>query len=211
MDIQAPNLPLSDGTGGATVYVSVAEKYDLSPDARDRRIDKAKGKVQVVGFDGTNQDGVDDDDVFPTHWRPRSCLFPSSAFNLGADDTALDYRQPMGLVYPADPAWMQHPYTHVNPTQILAEARYLSFHTSPSSDGWDSEVHSSSNASPERYNVSNASTLPSAGGAPSARPAPAAGRKYIPLKQGAQDAHKPLGQGPPRALRRLTSQWRSTV
>ncbi|KAJ7462292.1 hypothetical protein B0H11DRAFT_1816162 [Mycena galericulata] len=114
-----------------------------------------------------------------------------NAANLaGVDDTALDYRQLMGLVYPADPSRMQHPYTHVDPTQILAGDGYPNFHASPSSDGWGNGVHSSSNASPEPYNVSNASTPPSTEGAPSIRPAPAAGRKYIPLKQGAQDAHK---------------------
>lgn len=35
------------------------------PDARGRRIDKGKTKVQVVGFDGLNQDGVDDDECAP--------------------------------------------------------------------------------------------------------------------------------------------------
>ncbi|KAF7315734.1 Sec7-like domain belongs to guanine nucleotide exchange factors [Mycena indigotica] len=108
-----------------------------------------------------------------------------SAANLaGIDD---NYRQLMGLVYPensrsAVPA--QNPYTHVDPTQILSggpsENAYASFHASPSSDGWGNGVNSSSNASPEPHNVSNASTPPSTEGALSAtRPS---GRKYAPLK-----------------------------
>ncbi|KAJ7680307.1 hypothetical protein DFH06DRAFT_1162572 [Mycena polygramma] len=119
-----------------------------------------------------------------------------NAANLaGVDDSALDYRQLMGLVYPENSrsSLVQNPYTHVDPTQILAggqgDSGYPSFHASPSSDGWGNGVNTSSNASPEPYNVSNASTPPSTEGAPSSRPAPAA-RKYIPLKQGAQEVHK---------------------
>ncbi|KAJ7497282.1 hypothetical protein FB451DRAFT_1017720 [Mycena latifolia] len=120
-----------------------------------------------------------------------------NAANLaGVDEsTALDYRHLMGLVYPDNirNSVVQNPYTHVDPTQILAggqgEGGFPSFHASPSSDGWGNGVNSSSNASPEPYNASNASTPPSTEGAPSTRPAPAA-RKYIPLKQGAQEAHK---------------------
>jgi len=43
-----------------------------SEEERGRRIDKGKGKVQVVGFDGTNQDGTEDDDVVPMDWRAMS-------------------------------------------------------------------------------------------------------------------------------------------
>lgn len=39
---------------------------------RGRRIDKGKAKVQVVGFDGTNQDGGEDDDVVAMDWRAMS-------------------------------------------------------------------------------------------------------------------------------------------
>ncbi|KAG1816135.1 uncharacterized protein BJ212DRAFT_1568725 [Suillus subaureus] len=39
---------------------------------RGRRIDKGKAKVQVIGFDGTNQDGVEDDDVVAMDWRAMS-------------------------------------------------------------------------------------------------------------------------------------------
>ncbi|KAJ7072340.1 hypothetical protein C8F01DRAFT_241852 [Mycena amicta] len=42
------------------------------PDERGRRIDKGKAKVQIVGFDGHDQDGVDDDDVIPMDWRAMS-------------------------------------------------------------------------------------------------------------------------------------------
>ncbi|KAF8210258.1 hypothetical protein K438DRAFT_1710870 [Mycena galopus ATCC 62051] len=112
-----------------------------------------------------------------------------NAANLaGVDESTLDYRQLMGLVYPNTTQ-----YTHVDPTQILAGQgdAYQSFHASPSSDGWGNGVGSSSNASPEPYNVSNASTPPSTEGhthaSSSARPAH---RKYVPLKQTAQEAHK---------------------
>lgn len=36
------------------------EKLDPKSDERGRRIDKGKAKVRVVGFDGTNQDGVEE-------------------------------------------------------------------------------------------------------------------------------------------------------
>lgn len=39
---------------------------------RGRRIDKGKAKVQVIGFDGTNQDGAEDDDVVAMDWRAMS-------------------------------------------------------------------------------------------------------------------------------------------
>ncbi|KAJ7901815.1 hypothetical protein B0H14DRAFT_3851911 [Mycena olivaceomarginata] len=116
-----------------------------------------------------------------------------NAANLaGVDESTLDYRQLMGLVYPNTTQ-----YTHVDPTQILGQGDYghnPSFHASPSSDGWGNGVGSSSNASPEPYNASNASTPPSTEGnahPPStARPAQ---RKYVPLKQSTaaqQEAHK---------------------
>ncbi|KIK44787.1 hypothetical protein CY34DRAFT_599629 [Suillus luteus UH-Slu-Lm8-n1] len=41
-------------------------------EGRGRRIDKGKAKVQVVGFDGTNQDGVEDDDLVAMDWRAMS-------------------------------------------------------------------------------------------------------------------------------------------
>jgi GATA-binding protein len=113
-----------------------------------------------------------------------------NAANLaGADDSALDYPQLMGLVYPESRTMVQNPYTHVDPTQILqGDGGYPSFHASPSSDEWGNGVNTSSDASPEPYNVSNASTPPSTTEGPSSRP-PA--RKYVPLKQGSlQDAQQ---------------------
>ncbi|KAH7923717.1 hypothetical protein BV22DRAFT_1196481 [Leucogyrophana mollusca] len=60
---------------------SAPEVSSVKPDAstsqadgeeRGRRIDKGKAKVQVVGFDGLNQDGTEDDDVVPMDWRAMS-------------------------------------------------------------------------------------------------------------------------------------------
>ncbi|KAF9452366.1 hypothetical protein P691DRAFT_235407 [Macrolepiota fuliginosa MF-IS2] len=39
---------------------------------RGRRIDKGKAKVRVIGFDGTNQDGPEEDDVVSMDWRAMS-------------------------------------------------------------------------------------------------------------------------------------------
>jgi len=47
--------------------VSVPNQSDLPEpeegEERGRKIDKGKGKVKVVGFDGTNQDGAEDDEL----------------------------------------------------------------------------------------------------------------------------------------------------
>lgn len=126
-----------------------------------------------------------------------------------ADD--VDYSQIMGLVYPN---LDNHPYT-VDPTQILSvnqldglpgggsiipdggsSGAYAHYHASPSSDEWGNGVNTSSNASPEPYNPSNASTPPSENhlGMPVSKPSvrrsatsPTSQRKYISLHQGAQD------------------------
>lgn len=117
-----------------------------------------------------------------------------NAANLAGVDDSVDYRQLMGLVYPSlENPMQQSPYTHVDPMQILSvhnDGGYATFHPSPSSDGWGNGVNSSSNASPEPYNTSSASTPPSAenaSGGQSSRPPPV-GRKYVPLKQSSQDA-----------------------
>ncbi|PPQ67299.1 hypothetical protein CVT25_005883 [Psilocybe cyanescens] len=110
----------------------------------------------------------------------------------GADENVLDYRQLMGLVYPHIDT-SSSSYTHVDPTQILNQHdnsgnnNYPSFHASPSSDEWGNGP--SSNASPEPYNVSNASTPPSTegGGASSTQPSR---RKYISLQQTAQEVQR---------------------
>ncbi|KAJ3483886.1 hypothetical protein NLJ89_g12025 [Agrocybe chaxingu] len=111
----------------------------------------------------------------------------------------------MGLVYPID-----NQYTHVDPTQILSintssgpgggsaggSNTFPNYHASPSSDDWGNGVNSSSNASPEPYNVSNASTPPSAEGSstgphPPRTTAPSnLSRKYISLQQSAQEVRK---------------------
>ena len=82
-----------------------------------------------------------------------------------------------------------NPFT-VDPNQILPNVSLdhseSLFHPSPSSDGWGNGVGSSSNASPEPYNVSNASTPPSTeGGAGTTRPAQS--RKIASTKRVTQD------------------------
>ena len=72
----------------------------------------------------------------------------------------------------------------VDPHQILP-LDHTDFHPSPSSDGWGNGVGSSSNASPEPYNVSNASTPPSADGGPSRNAQP---RKIASTKRVTQEA-----------------------
>ncbi|KAG6842086.1 hypothetical protein C0991_002740 [Blastosporella zonata] len=118
-----------------------------------------------------------------------------STANLGGvDDGLFDYGQLLGMVYPG----LDGRYTHVDPAQLLAGQgdgsggaggsdilnSFAQFHASPSSDGWGNGVGSSADASPEPHNTSNASTPPSAEGAPQSSTARTAnGRKYIPLKQ----------------------------
>lgn len=121
-----------------------------------------------------------------------------NAANLaGVDDPAMDYRHLMGLVYPnLDNAgnMAQNPYTHVDPTQILSveqgDGAYQSFHASPSSDGWANGVNSSTTASPEPYNTSNASTPPSVEALPNGHNARNQPRKYVPMKQTAQEIQR---------------------
>lgn len=139
-----------------------------------------------------------------------------NAANLaGVDDSALDYQQLMGLVYPNlenTGNMAQNPYTHVDPTQILSaeqgDSAYQSFHASPSSDGWGNGVNSSSNASPEPYNTSNASTPPSTEGPTNGQNVRNTPRKYIPMKQAAQDVQRKKslsGPGNPSTLGALRS------
>ncbi|KAI0695521.1 hypothetical protein BC835DRAFT_943552 [Cytidiella melzeri] len=94
----------------------------------------------------------------------------------GLDDGSLDYSLiGMGIgMYPnldGHPSLVHQPFTHIDPTQILpadhGEGPFQSFHPSPSSDGWGNGLNSSSNASPEPYITSNASTPPSVEGASS--------------------------------------------
>ncbi|KDQ57605.1 hypothetical protein JAAARDRAFT_78710 [Jaapia argillacea MUCL 33604] len=87
-----------------------------------------------------------------------------SASQAVLEDSGMDYQQIMSLMYShIDPTTgiSQSPYTHVDPTQILPAEHpevFQSFHPSPSSDGWGNGMNSSSNASPEPYNTSSASS-----------------------------------------------------
>ena len=95
----------------------------------------------------------------------------STANLTGVDETGLNYHQHlMGLMYSSldgTSGLVHHPYTHVDPTQILSgehgDGAFASLHPSPSSDGWNG-FNSSNAASPEPHNASNASTPPSAEG-----------------------------------------------
>lgn len=122
----------------------------------------------------------------------------------GMDEGLFDYGQLFGLMYSGLDA--RNPFTHVDPAQILAGqidnggivrgpgntsgstsvvGGFTHFHASPSSDGRGNGTGSSADASPEPHNISNASTPPSAEGAPSSSvhtTRTANGRKYIPLK-----------------------------
>ncbi|KAL0956601.1 hypothetical protein HGRIS_002738 [Hohenbuehelia grisea] len=100
-----------------------------------------------------------------------------SAANLANEEAVMGTY--MRLMYPLDSGpssnLSQNPYTHVDPTQILSgeqadvgaggSGAFASFHESPSSDGWGNGVGSSSNASPEPYTTSSASSPPSTEGA----------------------------------------------
>ncbi|KAI0305684.1 hypothetical protein B0F90DRAFT_1815267 [Multifurca ochricompacta] len=96
--------------------------------------------------------------------------------NLAAgDDSGMDYPNLIGIMYAngVETATLSHqPFTHVDPTQILpaehVENGFPSIHPSPSSDGWGNGFISSTAASPEPRDASNASTPPSAEGASTA-------------------------------------------
>lgn len=110
----------------------------------------------------------------------------------GGDSSTFDYRHLLGLMYPGfENAPPQQSYTHVDPTHILSspvdsDGNYpRSFHASPASD-WTNGLSASSTASPEPFHPSNASTPPSIDGTFSVANALQA-RKYVPLKQSAQD------------------------
>jgi len=117
-------------------------------------------------------------------------------------DSGLDYHHLMdlgGLAYPPDSS----PFTHVDPTQIINFTTGInSGALSPTSE-WANRIGRSTAASPESYNASNASTPPSAESpgasgicaTPNPRPQGSrrtidSTRKYVPLRQGAQDAQR---------------------
>lgn len=89
----------------------------------------------------------------------------------GVDEGSLEYPNMIGFMYTngGDATNLSHqPFTHVDPTQILpvdhGENGFASLHPSPSSDGWGNGFASSTAASPEPRDASNASTPPSAEG-----------------------------------------------
>lgn len=107
--------------------------------------------------------------------------------NLGMEEPSLDYNHLVGMMYPGlDGGPGIGPYTHVDPHHILPvdhqDGTFQSFHPSPSSDGWGNGA--SSNASPEPYNTSNASTPPSTENGVSSRNPP---RKVVSTKRVSQD------------------------
>lgn len=58
---EAANKASSNEAEGSQTESSLSRKAEADGgDERGRRIDKRKGSVRVVGFDGTNQDGVDE-------------------------------------------------------------------------------------------------------------------------------------------------------
>jgi len=89
----------------------------------------------------------------------------------GVDEGGLEYPNMIDFMYTngVEATNLSHqPFTHVDPTQILpvdhGENGFSSLHPSPSSDGWGNGFASSSAASPEPRDASNASTPPSAEG-----------------------------------------------
>ncbi|CCM05710.1 uncharacterized protein FIBRA_07942 [Fibroporia radiculosa] len=116
----------------------------------------------------------------------------------------LDYNHLVGMMYPGlDGSSGMGPFTHVDPHHILPvdtqENSFQNFHPSPSSDGWGNGVNSSSNASPEPYHSSTASTPPSAENGAGSRNPP---RKIASSKRVVQDT---------RATNRKTSPEVSTT
>ncbi|KAJ3570962.1 hypothetical protein NP233_g4061 [Leucocoprinus birnbaumii] len=81
---------------------------------RGRRIDKGKARVRVIGFDGTNQDGPEEDDVAPMDWRAisrsRSRISmdwrPTSRSRSRVADTPMTFEQ-HGLLHSLD---SQYPF-----------------------------------------------------------------------------------------------------
>jgi hypothetical protein len=85
----------------------------------------------------------------------------------GVDDAGMGYSNMFGIMYNNEAPNLSHqPFTHVDPTQILpvehGENGFQNLHPSPSSDGWGNGFASSTAASPEPRDGSNASTPPSA-------------------------------------------------
>lgn len=52
--------------------IQVSDPEEGQGNERGRRIDKGKTRVRVVGFDGSNPDGLEEEDVVPMDWRAMS-------------------------------------------------------------------------------------------------------------------------------------------
>ena len=134
----------------------------------------------------------------------------------GVDEGGLDYPNMIGVMYTngVEATNLSHqPFTHVDPTQILpvdhGENGFSSLHPSPSSDGWGNGFASSTAASPEPRDASNASTPPSAEGSSNRQ-----GVRKIASTKRIQDAvvrsaiarkKSTAGSDPPPQLRSSTS------
>ena len=73
---QSSGEKAAEGTGPSTGGVETAQETE-----RGRTIDKGKARVQVVGFDGANQDGADENEYVCEVIAPSSVLL-SSVFHL---------------------------------------------------------------------------------------------------------------------------------
>jgi GATA-binding protein len=75
----ANNGEVKTETAGTPVSAPTpSDAPERDEEERGRKIDKGKGKVKVVGFDGTNQDGAEDDElVFIYYVMPKIYLTPS--------------------------------------------------------------------------------------------------------------------------------------
>ncbi|KAG9316334.1 hypothetical protein JVU11DRAFT_2365 [Chiua virens] len=102
--------------------VSVKSEYTLSSpiindrdhlnslpvdEERGRSVAKGKAKVQVIGFDGTNQDGTEDDDVEPMDWR--SISRSRSRISMDWRPQSRSRSRPP-LATQVDPVGMHHPF-----------------------------------------------------------------------------------------------------
>lgn len=122
-------------------------------------------------------------------------------------DAGMNFHHLLPFIYPTTSydaggggSFVQQPFTHVNPTQLLGIERReqrQNYHPSPSSDGWSGELNSSTTASPEPF-TSSGSTPPSTDSMSSttivnahahARSRAAAGRR----SSGAQEAGRGSG------------------
>jgi GATA-binding protein len=197
---------------GAASTPSVNHHYSPSSNYANPRTTASRNSSLYISTPASSTEGLS-----PASMVASAALAESYA-QLNAVSVADDvgYGQILGLVYPN---LDNHPYT-VDPTQILSvnqldgmpggtngsvipdgggSGAYTNYHASPSSDEWGNGVNTSSNASPEPYNASNASTPPpeNQSGLPAAKPSvrrsatsPSSQRKYISLHQGAQDVQR---------------------